>query len=235
MRNHLFKIKILTIIFILSYFIVSNLNGQQLGLFSVRGKTDLKSIKELKLYKYKSVFELEFITNIEIENNSFYYVANLLEPDMYLLENSSDKKFIIFVWDSNIEINIDTPDISKAKVLNSPLNLEKEAYDTYVQSQFFEPIRKIDTLILNLKKINSFENKRKVDSLNQEKNLKIDWSKKEFKNFNKNYIIENNNSFNSLFILTYTGHEPSKEENRILFNKLSSKLKSHSRGLIYGL
>jgi hypothetical protein len=220
--------------FILLYFLASKICGQQLGIYSIEGKTLLSSnIKQITLYKYKSVFELEFIANLDINNKVFFYTANLNEPDIYLIENPTDKKFKSFVWDKNIEIIIHSDNISEAVILNSPLDTEKDRFDSSVQSQFFDPIRQIDTLISNLKIINDAKNQNKIDSLVKERNKKIDWSKKEYANFKKKYIINNKNSFYSLLLLTFTGSEPMDEENRILFEGLSPILKNHSRAKIY--
>ena len=189
---------------------------------------------QLKIYKYHSSFERSYVGDIEIEKGKFTYQIPKDELDVYLIENPLNEHFVLFIWDNNITIEIDSVNFSNSKVKNSQLTNEMNTYGVIVQKTFFDPIHKIDTLISQYKISNKYEqHKPIIDSLMNNRGKLWDESQRKFNEFNKRYIIDHPDSFFSLFLLTKMCVFGPKDDDKALFRHLSDRLKLHNRGKVF--
>ncbi|MBO0952852.1 DUF4369 domain-containing protein [Fibrella forsythiae] len=201
---------------------------------SIAGKVGgiYSSATHFKLYKYKTLFAKELIKSIEPRDNQFSFTMAATEYDLYMLQNSVDNRFIVFVWDGDIQIHVDSLEFDQSAIRDSPLT---EQYDDFLQRRnelFLAPLWRLDSLKQEWK-VGARYSTAQVDSLNYSYNQLFETNKKEFKKYTQDYVAKNPGSPISLFILTFTDDMATEEENKRLFEGLSTDLKKHSRARIY--
>ena len=162
------------------------------------------NINKMIIYKYHNMFDQEEIGEIEVINDLFEFKYSLSEVDSYMIENPINKHFIIFIWDNDIEIKIDSIEFSNSTILNSPLTTELISFSINLEEQVYSELRHLDSLI-SLHSKNKSKDPLQLDSLNRLKVKAMDLAIKQHRSFYLNYITNHLDSFVSLYLLTITG------------------------------
>lgn len=222
--------KINTSIFLTYFFLIcSKIFGQE---FRIEGHTNKNSeIIKVKLFKYNSLFEQTLIGEIPVVNNFFQFKLELKEPDVFMLKNPLNSQFILFIWDDNVEFQIDNKNFWKSKIQNSKLSSEFKTINDSI-SLIGSKYRLLDSLLSEKKYIDKIS-QIEIDSLFSSKNYEYNKSLSEIKQLKEKYIQNNSNSFISLFFLTFTGFENTDSKRIQLFYCLSETLKKHTRAKIF--
>lgn len=201
---------------------------------SISGRTTgkYKSATQFNLYKYKSIFDQELIKSVDVREEEFFFTTTVNEYDLYMLENPIDNRFFIFVWDGQLEIQIDSVEFDQSKIINSPLTNQYEDFQRTRANLFLAPIWRLDSLKKDWQ-VGARYSSAQIDSLHASYNQLFDRNKVAFKQYTNKYIAQNSTSLISLFLLTLIDQAATEEENKVLFNGLSPHLKRHSRAKIY--
>lgn len=204
--------------------------------FTLTGKilNNSENITSVSLYKKHNNYYKEFVSNIPVIENEFIYLnKDINETDVYVIRNSKNNQFIQFIWNGDTRVVIDSvSNFYRAKIINSPLDDEFTKFDSLMQDSLFEPIRRLDRIIIK-------QNKTcptgcdSLDTLIQLRTHAEKFARENQTLLKMNYVRSNPSSFVSLFLLTLTGTESNIEEYRKHFNLLSDELKQHSRAKQY--
>lgn len=191
-----------------------------------------RNATQFNLYKYKSSLEQKLIKSIEVRDGEFFFTTTVSEYDLYMLENTIDNRFFTFVWDGHVEMQIDSLEFDKSKIINSPLTDQYKNFQLTRSDLFIAPIWRLDSLRKRWK-VGSRYSATQVDSLQSAYNQLFDKNKEDFNRYTNKYITQNPTSLISLILLTLTGSDTAIQENKNLFKSLSSDLKKHTRAQIY--
>ncbi len=222
--------KIKSFIFLISLSLLgSKILGQE---FRIDGHTNKDSeITKLKLFKYNSLFEQTFISEIPIVNNFFRFKYVLEEPDVFMLENPLNSQFFLFIWDDNVELQIDSGNFWKSEVRNSKLSSQFKSINDSL-GLIGAKYRLLDSLLSGKKYSNKFSQIEK-DSLSSLKKYEYGISFSKIAHLKERFIQNNPNSLISLFFLTHTGFENTDPKRIEMFYCLSENLKKHNRAKIF--
>ena len=91
--------------------------------------------KTLNLYKYSTPYDRTLVANLKVTQGSISYSSNISEVDTYMIENPEEKRFIIFVWDSDLLIKFDSAQFHKSKVIGSLLTAELDSSESLLYKQ----------------------------------------------------------------------------------------------------
>jgi hypothetical protein len=202
--------------------------------FTINGTIhdDKVKIKTIYLYKWHNSYYQELIADIPVYNGAFTYSnKDIREDDTYMISNPLNNQFMVFVFDADIIIKINSLDLfHNAQVINSPLTEKLHEFNKIIQDSLYNPIRKLETLIQNANKLTT---NIILDSLNLEREKYIKLAIEKTIPLSLDFVKKNPNSFISLFILTKYGMEAERKEYRECFDLLNDSLKRHSRAKIY--
>ena len=215
-----------TFSFILVNILISTFSFGQY--YTIKGRIlDHPLYDHLALIKHINPYEQVRLVEKQVQKGDFEFQISDKEIDMYVIQNSTNKNFIMFIWDGNLTVEIDSIDFWNSKVNNSKLTDEMDKFGVVTQKTFFDPIRKLDTLITNYK-VNR-GSKSVIDSLEKLKSKLIDESQKGFMAYNREYIRLHPDSFFSLYLLSKLSMFGIQDADRESFSYLSKELKNHSR------
>jgi len=182
--------------------------------------------KELSLYKYKNVFEKTFIKSVTLVEDTNHIDRPSDEVDMYLLESKAEGTFILFIWDSNLTILVDTLAFYNSKVQGSALT------DEWKTAEITRRVKL--PLADTIKLINDTLRSPGISSENREKlqskaSKLLDKYVIQWREYVYEFIKNNKNSFVSLYWLSLLNKNILKEHVNYLSSILSDDLRIHSR------
>ena len=198
------------------------------------GKCDTYRIKftsdvypvTLKLYRYENNFKKDFIDQIELKHDSAFY-REIPEIDSYVVLVDGFYGFYFFIWDGDVQIDLNTKAVYKSTIKNSPSTNELDNFRITSQRLVFKEIRDLDTLLINMDKKGVKINNPLYYETKIKRNELMNQGPSRYEAFVRNYLKENPKSYVAIYRFSELGLVPDKDELLILRNMPVQLQKNH--------
>ena len=180
-------------------------------------KSDIYPIS-IEVMRHRDPFNRESIEKLVIDK-PMSFSLNLEEIDTYMLTQKDNNRFLVFIWDEDIEIHLKADSLDKSEVLMSPLNKEFDNYEVLAEKIVFSRLRKLETHISTMydeKKNKNPDSLKVIQKLKIERDSLMNTLGESYIQFVRQYLKDHPKSFIAIYMLHFMEITPTEADKKIL-------------------